>query len=519
MPKVAVSLLNLRSIASRGLPLLAFLLAVSAWAQPASTGPMTHGAQRMNVLFIVADDLNVELGCYGKEYIKSPNIDRLARSGIAFDRAYCQYPMCAPTRASVLSGARPASTKVFGLYENFRDALPNIKSLPQWFKAHGYFTERFGKVYHLDDVDSWSVARPPPKFGPADPAKRAPYANPAINEAGWRKFDLAKAQGLTGMALERSQRGPAVEIADVEDDELEDGRIARDAVAWLRELEGRRAPFFLAVGFHKPHLPFVAPRKYWELYNRDSLPLARNIYPPENAPHALGDGVEFYTYTDVPPERPIPDDYARLARHGYFACVSYMDAQVGRVIDELDRQGLSDSTIVVFWSDHGFKLGEHGGWGKITNFELDARVPLIVRVPGFVQNARASGLVELVDLYPTLAELAGLPLPSHLEGTSFVPLLHNPERAWKQAAFTEVHRDGGWIGYSMRTSRHRLNRWVKPGEPESFELYDHDVDPDENLNLAGKPEHAETQGNLLLKMKAGWSSGTAQPASNPEASR
>lgn len=457
----------------------------------------------MNVLLIIADDLNMELRAYGKQYIKSPNIDRLAGSGIVFDRAYCQQALCAPTRASMLSGARPSSTRVLGLYENFRDALPDIQSLPQLFKNHGYFTERVGKVYHLDDVESWSIARPPPKFGPDDPAKRAPYASAAINEEGWRKFDLAKARGLTGMALERSQRGPALEVADVDDDSLEDGRIAREAVALLGKLKTHRTPFFLAVGFHKPHLPFVAPRKYWDLYDRAAIPVATNLQPPANAPYALGDGVEFYSYTDVPAERPVPENYARLARHGYFACVSFMDAQVGRLLDELDRLGLRENTIVVFVSDHGFKLGEHGGWAKLTNFERDARVPLIMRIPGFAQGARARGLVELVDLYPTLTELAGLPAPAHLEGDSFVPLLRSPERPWKKAAFTQCVREG-LFGYSIRTERYRLTRWNMADQPDSFELYDHGADPEENINLAGDPATFVLQQGLAVQLQSDW---------------
>ncbi len=210
------------------------------------------------------------------------------------------------------------------------------------------------------------------------------------------------------------------------------------------------------------------------------------------------------TYTDVPKERPIPEDYARLARHGYYACISFVDAQVGRVLDELERLGLNNNTIVVLWSDHGFKLGEHSGWGKLTNFELDARVPLIVRGPDLKKNVRTAGMVELVDLFPTLAQLAELPAPTHLEGTSFVPLLHTPKRSWKKAAFTEIHRPDGWTGYSIRTERYRLQRWIKPGEAVSFELYDYKSDPDGNINLAGIPAHAAKQRELTAQLEAGW---------------
>lgn len=256
----------IRIVLSAALFISTFVVA----AQPTTT-------TRPNILFISIDDLNNELGSYGAKHIKSPNIDRLARSGVVFDRAYCQTAICAPSRASVLTGALPASAKVYGLYDNFRDALPGIQSLPQLFKDNGFFTDRVGKVFHLDDVDSWSKVYPAPKFGPSDPEKRAPYFSAAINEAGWKKFDIAKAKGVIGMELERSQRGPLTEVADCEDDDLLDGQIARQAVETLRELKQKEQPFFLAVGFHKPHLPFVAPRRYWDLYDRAALPIARNV--------------------------------------------------------------------------------------------------------------------------------------------------------------------------------------------------------------------------------------------------
>lgn len=470
----------------------------------ASGGPQRDGSARLNVLFIAIDDLRPALGCYGEDEVKSPNIDRLARTGVLFDRAYCQFPLCAPSRASLLTGARPASTKVTDLYSDFRVNLREAPTLPQWFKQHGYHTDRFGKIFHIDDVVSWTPSRPAQKFGPAEPAKRAPYASAAINETGWKKFDQAKADGAVGMALERSQRGPAYEIADVHDEQLEDGKIARDAITALRNLATGQSPFFLAVGFNKPHLPFVAPRKYWDLYDRESLSVAHNTQPPRNAPYALDDGVEFYTYTDVPAERPVPDDYARIARHGYYACVSFVDAQVGKLLDELDRLGLAQRTVVVLWGDHGFKLGEHGGWGKLSNFEIDARVPLIVRVPGGAVGARAEGLVELVDVYPTLAVLAGLPLPPHVEGDSFAPLMAQPTQSWKKAVFGQCSREGGRMGRAIRTATHRLVVWSKPGESDSLELYDLSNDSEENFNVAGDPAFLAVQRELTEQLHSGW---------------
>lgn len=439
---------------------------------------------RLNVLLIMVDDLRPELNCYRAGQIKSPNIDRLAASGTVFTRAYCQYPVCSPSRASMLSGTRPTSTQVYDLYSDFRVALPRIQSLPEWFKNNGYYTDRFGKIFHIDDARSWSAVYPEQKFGPAEPQRRSPYFSKEINEAGWKKFEEAKANGLTGVALERSQRGPAYEIADAEDEELPDGKIATEGIKALQKT--RNQPFFMAIGFHKPHLPFVAPRKYWDMYDRSSIPVAENVYPPADAPYALGNGAEFYTYTDVPAARPVPDEYARIARHGYYACVSYVDAQIGRVLDELERLGLHKNTVVVLVGDHGFKLGEHGSWGKSSNFELDARVPLIVRMPGCTSGKQAQGLVEMLDIYPTLAELTGIPVPSHAEGKSFARLLKNPGLPGKDAAFTQCTR-GDRMGYSMRTDAYRFTKWIKKGEPDAWELYDVIKDPGENDNLAALP--------------------------------
>lgn len=454
---------------------------------------------RPNVLLIMIDDLRPELNCYGATQIKSPNIDRLAASGTTFTRAYCQYPVCSPSRASMLSGTRPTSTKVYDLYSDFRVALPGIQSLPELFKNNGYYTDRFGKIFHIDDARSWSVSYPEQKFGPSEPERRSPYASKEINEAGWKKFEEAKAKGLTGVALERSQRGPAYEIADVEDEQLPDGQIATEGILALQKAAESDQPFFMAIGFNKPHLPFVAPRKYWDMYDRDSIRVADNVFPPANAPYALGNGAEFYTYTDVPARRPVPDEYARIARHGYYACVSFVDAQVGRVLNELERLGLDSNTVVLLVGDHGFKLGEHGSWGKSTNFELDARVPLIVRVPGEQPARVAPGLVEMLDIYPTLAELGKITLPAHIEGKSFAYLLKNPDLPGKDAVFTQCTR-GDRMGYSMRTDSYRFIKWIKPGEPDAWELYDAVKDPGENDNLAALPAMRELCEKLSKQM-------------------
>jgi len=460
----------------------------------------SRNGKRMNVLFIAIDDLRPELSVYGASHAITPNMDKLANTGAMFKRAYCQYPVCAPSRASLMTGTRPNSTKVYGLYTDFREALPNIQSLPQLFKDNGYFTDRFGKIFHIDDVKSWSVDYPAEKFGPAGVLPRAPYANKDLNEAGWKKFEEAKQAGLTGAALERTQRGPAYEITELPEDSLIDGKIAAESIKALQQLKTSEKPFFLAVGFHKPHLPFVAPKKYWDLYDREKIQVAQNKFPPKNAPYALGSMEEFYTYTDVPQLKPVPDDYARKMRHGYYACVSFVDAQVGKLLNELERSGLADNTIVILWGDHGFKLGENGGWGKASNFELDARVPLIIRVPGLPKNIQINGLVELIDVYPTLAELAGIAIPSHVEGKSFAPQLKMTTKKGKSAAYTQCIR-GGRTGYSIRTDRYRLVYWVKEGEQDVFELYDHKYDPDENVNLADDRKNLKVRTKLLKQLK------------------
>ncbi len=455
-------------------------------------------AAKPNVLFIAVDDLRPELGCYGVSEIKSPNIDQLARQGMVFDRAYCQQAVCSPSRSSLLTGTRPDTTKVYDLQTHFRKALPDVVALPQLFKNHGYFTAAMGKIYHhgLDDPASWSV----PTIFPKAPhgAERAP----------------ADADAPPG---KKAARGPSFRATDGPDNALHDGELADIAVKTLASLKTNTQPWFLAVGFIKPHLPFVSPQKYWELYDPAKIPLAPNPFPPKDAPdYAVLTGGELRSYAGVPAGRHLPDDYARQLKHGYYAAVSYMDAQVGRVLAELDRLGLRENTIIVLWGDHGWKLGEHDAWAKHSNVENDTHAPLILSAPG-MKNAgkHTAALVEFVDIYPTLAELAGLPLPQHLEGTSFKPLLADPNRAWKTAAFSQYPRSqkGGLMGYSMRTDRYRFTVWVNQAnhtKVDALELYDHQSDPQENTNLAKRPEHAALVKELMAEWKNSW------PAAKPK---
>jgi iduronate 2-sulfatase len=447
---------------------------------------------KLNVLFIAADDLNCTLGCYGHPLVKTPNLDRLAGRGLLFNRAYCQQAVCNPSRASLLSGRRPDTIRVWNLRNHFRSAVPDAVTLPQLFKQHGYHTQCIGKIFHntgrLNDEPSWSV--------------------PAEFHEGRHSDEYVLPENRPGET--GSKRG-VMENADVPDDAYRDGKIADKAVAALHELKDR--PFFLAVGFWRPHLPFLSPTPYWEQYKRSEVSLPGNPDAPRGVPKiALHDGRELRGYDGVPKEGPIPKETVRALRHGYLAGISYLDKNVGKLLDALDREGLTDNTIVVFWSDHGFHLGEQSLWCKTSNFELDARVPLIVSVPG--QNTagrKTDALVELIDMYPTLAELCSLPLPEGLEGTSMKPLLEDPTRRWKTAAFTQHPRPAYYrgavpeaMGYSMRTDRYRYTEWKSlDGDVVAVELYDHRDDPHENVNLAGTADKRLLT-KLAHQLRAGW---------------
>lgn len=483
------------------MPLVALLSCYTCRSQAAPAA----ASAKPNVLFFAVDDLRPELGCYGNPIIKSPNIDRIARAGVVFNRAYCQQAVCSPTRSSLLTGTRPDTTKVWDLKTHFRTALPDVVTLPQHFKNNGYFVQGMGKIYHggFNDPPSWSV--------PWTNPKAETYASAETRDLMHKKRQKAIAAGKKEDALRAASKGLAYEGADVPDTTFHDGALADMAVTALRDLKKKNQPFFLGVGFIRPHLPFVSPKKYWDLYDPAKIPLAPNPFRPKGAPeYAVLEGGELHAYEGVPPGH-VPDDFARKLKHGYYAAVSYMDAQVGRVLDELERLGLRDNTIIILWGDHGWKLGEHDAWCKHSNVENDTRVPLILSVPG-MKNAgkHTEDLVEFVDIYPTLADLAGLSLPGHLEGTSFRPVLEDVTRPWKTAAFSQYPRPVGGkrlMGYTMRTDRYRFTAWLNRGDhskADAVELYDHHTDPQENVNLATRPENAALVKDLTAKLRAGW---------------
>ena len=493
---------------------------------------LTHAADRPNILFIAVDDLRPEFGAYGANYVKSPNLDRIAKEGITFNRAYCQQAVCSPTRSSLLTGTRPDTTKVWDLVTHFRDALPDVVTLPQHFKNNGYFVQGMGKIYHgsLDDPQSWSV--------PWGTPKAETYALPENVTLNERRYGVdpdgdnaaatkgkgkgkgaktAKAAGVTvpdSMPAAKNIRGPAFEGAEVPDNTFQDGKVAELAVSTLRDISQKKEPFFLAVGFIKPHLPFIAPKKYWDLYDPAKIQLATNPFRPKDAPeYAILSGGELRNYHGIP-EGHVPDDLARQLKHGYYAAISYMDAQVGKVLAELDRLDLRKNTIVILWGDHGWKLGEHDAWCKHSNSENDTNTALLLSVPGMKNaGAKTNSLVEFVDIYPTLADLAGLPLPKHLEGVSFKPVLDDPNRPWKSAAFSQYPRSAGkseigqLMGYAMRTERYRFVVWVARDDHskiDAIELYDHTLDPQENTNIAKTPGNNELVDKLLVQWRQGW---------------
>ena len=456
------------------------------------------GEGKYNVLFIAVDDMRTTLGCYGAPIIKTPNIDKLAASGTLFNRAYCQQAVCSPTRTSLLTGCRPDTTKVYNLQDHFRKFIPDVVTLPQQFKQHGYYSAGFSKIYHgsLDDPQSWSV----PHWVPKAPM----YLKP---ESIAEKNKLEEQLKAEGMKLTNASKlkGPAWEDPDVPDNAYPDGMTADEAIKALNESKDK--PFFLAVGFLKPHLPFNAPKKYFDLYKPEEIKLAPNPDRPKDAPDvAFTNWGELRAYTDIPDVGPMDDKKARELIHAYYAATSYTDAQIGRVMDELDRLGLRDKTIIVLWGDHGWQLGEHSLWCKHTNFEEATHVPLIISAPGQEnKGAKTDVLAEFVDIYPTICDLAGVPKPSTLEGTSLVPVMDNPKRSWKKAAFSQYPRPGNVMGYSMRTDRYRYTEWQKKdSDPVGIELYDYQTDPLGNVNIAGLPENKELVAKLSRQLEDGW---------------
>ena len=463
------------------------------------TAATVAAAEKPNVLLICVDDLKPLLGCYGTPVIRSPGIDRLAARGVRFECAFANQAVCAPSRNALMTGLRPQTIGIYDLGTNFRNAVPDAVTVAQYFQRHGYRTEAMGKIMHVghgnhEDKASWSVPHWGPKAGPAGGYVLKENRPPQLTREEARF-------GNSPLDPSKLPRGAATECADVPDNAYADGRIADEAI---RRLEAAKAnpgqPWFIAVGFLKPHLPFCAPKKYWDLYDPAAFALPALKEPPIGAPKfAPTTWGELRQYSDIPDAGPLDDAKTRHLIHGYHAAVSFMDAQLGRVLDAVDASGFAQNTIIVLWGDHGWHLGDHGMWCKHTNYEQAARIPLIIVAPGVAKGgAKTGALAETVDLYPTLCELAGLPVPADLDGASVVAALKNPAAATKEAVF-HVYPRGQMMGRAVRTARHRLVEWKRPGAPAEsavLELYDYEADAAETKNLAAE------QPSIVARLRA-----------------
>jgi len=463
-------------------------------------------AKPLNVLFLPVDDLKPMLGCYGDNTIKTPNIDRVAERGTVFLNASCQQAICGPSRASLMTGMYPDHTRVWDLATKMRDVNPDILSIPQYFRQQGYETTGVGKTFDprcvdgakFQDKPSWSI-----------PYKRVPgksYANPEIAVA-WKKAEELVRGKTFRMGYERNKAiarlggpmcRPATECMDVPDHVYKDGAVAWAGVELLERLAKGDKPFFLSVGFAKPHLPFVAPKKYWDLYDRESLSLAPYQQKATNARElaykSLG---EIAAYSDMPEKGPIDPETQKRLLHGYMATTSYMDAQLGLLLDKLEELGIADNTMICLWGDHGFHLGDHGLWTKHTNFEQAVRSPLIISAPAGFKANQTEAPVEFVDIFPTLCDLVGLEIPQQLPGKSLVSIMKDPSETVRYAALGQYPRGSKIMGYTLRSKRYRYVKWMElnyrkgetTGKRKTTQLFDHEQDPLETINLADNPEY------------------------------
>lgn len=454
--------------------ILLFALLCLSWSALAE-------AKRPNVLLLMADDLAATLGCYGYPQARTPNLDALAKRGVRFERAYCQFPHCNPSRSSMMSGLRPGTTRVTNNEDNLYKNIPDVLTLPHHFRNNGYATARCGKIFHLgvpsglesmDDPKAWD-------FG-TEFKSELPY--PAKQQSAV-KIKTGKKEGIGWQEI------PG------DDDQLVDGNFAKTAIEWLGKRD-KDKPFFLAVGFHRPHLPLVAPAKYFEMYDFDSITLPEAPADDEaDIPEPARNGaVPGYTVSSTPEQR-------RAAIRAYLACVSYVDAQAGRLLAAIKEMGLDDNTIIIFTADHGWHLGEHGLWHKRSLFEESARVPFIFSMPGMKTGGQQSGgLIELIDVFPTLCDLCGVPAPAQLQGKSLRPQIDDTATSVHDAAFTQARRgkNAEFWGRTIRTTRWRCTEW--DAGKNGIELYDHDADPHEYTNLANDPKHAEVLKDLRARL-------------------
>lgn len=455
---------------------------------------LVNADDRPNILFISVDDLRPELNCYGASHIKSPNIDALAAKGVRFNAAYCQQAVCLPSRISLFTGMRPDSTGIHDLFTHFRDTIPDAVTITQHLRKNGYQTIGMGKVYHDEQWKEWDQW--------IDIKKTEGITEYHLDEIAAdlaRRESEAKRKDLKGNVRRQYVKGPSLEAADAPDSKFHDGAMTDVAIDLLKSSGDQ--PFFMTVGYRKPHLPFVAPKKYWDMYDRDVIDLPDNYNLPKNAPQvALSTWGELRAYNDIPKEGPVTNEKARELIHGYYACISFVDTQIGRLLSALEQSGLDQKTVVILWSDHGWKLGEHAMWCKHTNFEIDARVPMIIRLPKQNEGRVDEHFVELVDLYPTVCELAGIETPTACEGSSLMPILSDESSIeWRKESLSQYKRarkkGGDIIGYSMKFAQGRYTEWInqKTDKRQAVEFYDHREDPDENRNANAELSKAQSQ--------------------------
>jgi len=504
----------------KGMCRIIIMLYVMLIAQFARTDGNGQPA-KANILFLSIDDLKPELSCYGSKTVQSPNIDKLAARGMLFGRHYIQEAICAPSRVSMFCGLRPDTTRVWDLKHTCKEQCPKAFTMQEYFKKNGYITAGTGKIMHgfkNDDPASWSIPYVHESklayAGGRIPALMK-YQSPKIH-AAVREMEKLHIKGYSQQNKWMSRHGamPPIECLDVPDNAYPDGAIAEWGMNMLEKFSRDQKPFFLTLGFKKPHLPFAAPKKYWDLFDRDKIELAAFRERAKGSPDfAYSSWGELRNYSDIPKEYSVnltPEQQKEMI-HGYYACVAYIDAQVGKVLRKLRETGLDKNTIVVLWGDHGWHLGDHGLWCKHTNFEQATHSPLIISAPGFPAAVKSDALVESVDIFPTLCELTGLPVPKQLEGTSLVAILKNPKTRVKEFAISQYPRSHKkYMGYALRTDRYRLVMWMKndfrstqPFDESlvaAVELYDYKKDPLETINVAGNPEYRETVRELRNKM-------------------
>ncbi|MEX0321355.1 MAG: sulfatase [Puniceicoccaceae bacterium] len=485
--------------------------------------PPAFGSERPNILFLSMDDLKPELACYGSEIAISPNIDRLADQGVLFEHHYVQQAICSATRASMFTGLRPDTTRVWDISSTCRENCPIAFTMQQYFREAGYVTAGSGKVMHgftrhdpLSWTDSFIDPSELPFAGGREPALYQQYQGEAIHKAvvDLEKSGLKVYKEKQVFMAERNAK-PSIECLDLPDDAYSDGAMTVWGIERLKEYSQSDKPFFLTLGFRKPHLPFVAPKKYWDMFDRESIPTAVFTGKAKGSPdYAYQPGYELNGYSDIDIKVLGDDlDKQRELIHGYYACVAYVDAQIGMLLDTLEETGLADNTIIVLWGDHGWHLGDHNMWCKHTNFEQATRSPLIIHAPGMASGVKTTSMAESVDIFSTLCDLAGLPIPDQLEGDSLVPVLKDPSVEVKPVAISQYP---DWnkktlMGYALRDQRYRLVAWVDRSAAETgifardmvqdIELYDYKTDPLETVSQSDNPEYMNVVQSLMAELE------------------